>query len=59
MEKIFLLLHVCTQLYSLVKQLQDVVTSCNVNTNEKLEFWMAHDVLFREVKIITSIIIKK
>ena len=43
----FILPHVCTQLDSLVKQL---VTSFSVNADENLEFRLAHDILFREVK---------
>ena len=42
---------ICTQLDSLVKQLIDLVTSCSVNADENLEFRLAHDILFREVKL--------
>ena len=54
MENLFILPHVCTQLVSLVKQLIELVSSCSINANEKLEFRLAHDVLFREVKFNLS-----
>ena len=41
--------------YRLVKQLVDLVTSCSVIADEKLEFRLAHDFLFREVKLIYPI----
>ena len=50
LKNLFILPHVCTQLDSLVKQLIDLVTSCSDNADENLEFRLAHDILFREVK---------